>query len=254
MTSIEASASTPESTAEIFHDVKTIDAKHLTKMVSIASDEVKTPEIQAGKAMTAVTTAVKTPCFISYVDSTTNTPASDATNTPSTSSGSPTVEVEASKPSSVEGSPNDSMTGVFRTIATPATAKKIKKVKAKGVTLFDEAEFRGDKLVSSEVKNKKRHGAVAIAIFCFAIVGWFLAPSFLNGASTSSLSTIDSYQDIRKPAGAVFAEGVAMKVKQIHVGAFTRARVLPIVSTIQMCLKAGLLMRGTELEEALLAM
>jgi hypothetical protein len=120
--------------------------KNAKKCVVVEAIELSTPELNT-ITTTAVTTAVKTPCFISYVGSTSNSPAD--TEMSMSSSGSPPVVVVAEGAAAVSGSsdpPLSDMLGssnekaIFRNVATPATTKKVKKVRAKGVTLFDDDE------------------------------------------------------------------------------------------------------------------
>ena len=263
-TSAEAVASTPDLAS--FKDVKTVDAKMLLKKVSITaeSEVVKTPELEGLKANLAVTTAVKTPCFISYVDSTSNTPSSDAASTPSTCNGSPTVEVEGVNKGTAEGSPNDSTIGVFRTIATPATVKKVRKVKAKGVTLFDEAEFRGEKLVMEESgEDKSKEEVVGVSTLVLAAVLSYIIIVIVGGVTAAARTGVVSSTSalVESPSKIVRdrvvlagkAAGVTGKALNVFVDVAVQ-KAVPVVFTMHQCLKAGLSLQGAELEEILLSM
>lgn len=177
------------------NEVKTVDAR---KRVTLSAESgmsgstvveavaLSTPEANTQLSGGGVTTAVKTPCFISYVDSVNNSPASSTGESSSSQQGDSPLTVPVTinggnTPSSAASEKN------FRNVATPATAKKVKKVRAKGVTLFDETmatdldrdysllkAFTGSSNTSSSSNWK-----TSFIFGCFAI-SLFAAAFFVN--------------------------------------------------------------------------
>lgn len=195
----------PEASLPLY-DVKTVDAKKSVKIVTssigiggvgspaaaagvVEAEQFNTPEgMQA--STTAVTTAVKTPCFITYVDSVNNSPAAS-----SEGGGSPpTVPATVDTP----GSAGETEKAMFRNVATPATAKKVKKVRAKGVTLFDETSSmnsldldldsviaKADPIISFGVKNNTTATKTSLLFTGVALV--LFTAAFLVNSHTASL-------------------------------------------------------------------
>ena len=119
--------------AQMVQTIHLLNSNLLKKEVHSPSDEKAVP----GASMAAI----KTPCFITYIGSTNSTPASDVASTSSSNSTSPALTIaEAIESCECPNMSTLSTAGLLKSIATPVTSRKTKRVKAKGVILFDEVE------------------------------------------------------------------------------------------------------------------
>lgn len=268
-----------------FSDVKTVEAKKSVKIMEEVEDRTGatttstpgTAVVEAEKfstpegmdpSTTAVTTAVKTPCFISYVDSVTNTPA-----TSSDGGSPPTVPATVDTP----GTTSISEKTIFRNVATPATAKKVKKVRAKGVTLFDETSPNFSLDLDAEISIAKAHpmtttvskksigsgkissifGLLALTLFTAA----FVVNRRNHGSSTSSKSVAAAPKrfspirnNITRLKEEVADKVVAGKVSFCEMKEDTGVRVSVVLNHFKTAFLNALTMEFDELSFALLEM